>query len=166
MSSFFELTLDTTAPTLSIYVPYYTILGIDVPVSIEASEKISQFEIYAVNSEGERKDYTFSIDDDTILYGDIDNVDTAGILHIFVRVADDVGNWSNEYEATLLVIPIGALNTCDILVSIGNTVVQCSTACKEVEQGSYAATIESSLTQAQIGIEMSTPNVEIGSEIL
>ncbi|UUV46719.1 hypothetical protein [Bacillus phage vB_BanS-Thrax4] len=95
--------LDTTAPTLEIYAPAYTVREANVEVTIEADETIGQNEIYVIDENGTRHDYTFA-KNENYLTGILDfNGFPLGLARLFVRVKDTVDNVSELYEKTITI---------------------------------------------------------------
>lgn len=102
--NFIILELDTTAPTIEIYAPAYTVREASVEVTIEADEEIgTPNEIYVIDETGTRHDYTFSRSGN-YLTGILDfNGFPLGLARLFVRVTDTVNNVSELYEKTITV---------------------------------------------------------------
>lgn len=102
--NFIILELDTTAPTIEIYAPAYTVREASVEVTIEADEEIgTPNEIYVIDESGTRHDYTFSRAGN-YLTGILDfNGFPLGLARLFVRVTDTVNNVSELYEKTITV---------------------------------------------------------------
>uniref|UniRef100_A0AB39C788 Uncharacterized protein n=1 Tax=Bacillus phage KoopaTroopa TaxID=3234046 RepID=A0AB39C788_9CAUD len=96
--------LDTTAPTLEIYAPAYTVREANVEVTIEADEEIgTACEVYVIDESGTRHDYTFSRSGN-YLTGILDfNGFPLGLARLFVRVKDTVDNVSELYEKTITI---------------------------------------------------------------
>ncbi|UGO46257.1 hypothetical protein PQE74_gp174 [Bacillus phage vB_BanS_Chewbecca] len=96
--------LDTTAPTIEIYAPAYTVREASVEVTIEANEFIgTPNEIYVIDESGARHDYTFRRDGNQ-LTGILDfNGFPLGLARLFVRVKDTVDNVSELYEKTITI---------------------------------------------------------------
>lgn len=102
--NFIILELDTTAPTIEIYAPAYTVREASVEVTIEADEEIgTPNEIYVIDESGTRHDYTFNRAGN-YLTGILDfNGFPLGLARLFVRVTDTVDNVSNLYEKTITI---------------------------------------------------------------
>jgi hypothetical protein len=62
--NYFNLTLDTTGPSIEIYAPPYTSMDIDTEILVESDEQLLTSEVYIIDSSGNRHDYTFSITDE------------------------------------------------------------------------------------------------------
>lgn len=105
MSSYFLLDLDTTAPNVEIYAPYFTTPTATAYIFIEADEPLDNWqEIYTIDSEGTRRDYTFHFDGNNRFMGSIVMVDYPdGYVTIFARVRDVVHNVSHLTQKTMLV---------------------------------------------------------------
>lgn len=96
MSSIVYIELDTKSPNLEIYAPSYTTTDLDNTIILESDESLSDFqEIYLIDSEGARYDYTFNKEKDNMLVGKI-NFTTfpIGVATLYARVKDDVENVS------------------------------------------------------------------------
>ncbi|UUV46987.1 hypothetical protein [Bacillus phage vB_BanS-Thrax5] len=103
-NSFIILELDTTAPTIEIYAPAYTVREASVEVTIEADENLgTPNEIYMIDENGTRHDYTFNRAGN-YLTGVLDfNGFPLGLARLFVRVTDTVNNVSDLYEKTITI---------------------------------------------------------------
>lgn len=96
MASFIEVHLDTTAPTIQIYAPSYTTKEAINRIIIESNEKLDNYqEIYVIDSRGERYNYNFFHESDNIFIGQIQFMNLIGIVTIYARMKDEVGNLSN-----------------------------------------------------------------------
>lgn len=98
MASYVYLNIDTTSPNIEIYAPSYTTVDILNEITIQADEQLSlnNTEIYIIDSEGSRQDYTFLLDGDKYV-GQVKftGYTVGSIVTIYARVADEVGNISN-----------------------------------------------------------------------
>ncbi|QOV08260.1 putative Ig-like domain-containing protein [Bacillus phage Kirov] len=96
--------LDTTAPTIEIYAPAYTTREASVEVTIDANETLgTQNEIYIIDENGNRHDYTFDRFGNQMV-GVIDfNGFPLGLARLFVRVRDEVDNVSELYEKVITI---------------------------------------------------------------
>jgi len=106
MNNHFLLDLDTTAPNVEIYAPYFTTPTATVYIFIEADEPLDNWqEIYTIDSEGTRRDYIFSFDGNAQFTGAISMIDyhPEGNVAIYARVRDTVHNTSHLVEKTMLV---------------------------------------------------------------
>lgn len=104
-SSCVFIELDTTSPQIAVYAPRYTTADIVNEIVIEANESLSEYQdIYAIDSVGVRHDYTFQRVADDQFVGLIRFNDfPLGITTIYARLKDDVDNFSETVQATLLV---------------------------------------------------------------
>lgn len=93
--SYVFIELDTTAPQVNIFAPSYTTQDIVNQITIEANEKVSNHEVWIVDSEGKRHDYVFTKIKDNEFLGlvRLNNL-PFGISTIYARLSDDVGNIS------------------------------------------------------------------------
>lgn len=118
MSSFIYIWFDRTPPEVEIYAPSYTTRELLNEITIEANENIADdhHEIYAIDSNGDRHDYTFEKELDNRFVGFIKFSDLPiGIVTIYARMKDDVDNFSNligksieiKENLTLLQLSIG-----------------------------------------------------------
>jgi hypothetical protein len=97
MSSYITIELDTTSPKVEVFAPKYTTDDIINTITVEASEKLANYQdIYVIDSNGVRHDYTFERDSDTTFVGVIRFVNyPLGIATIYARMKDEVDNFSN-----------------------------------------------------------------------
>ena len=66
--SYIYLTLDTTPPELSIFVPSYTTKTALTPIRIQSNESLSTYqEIYIIDALGNRHDLTFAHEDNLLV---------------------------------------------------------------------------------------------------
>ncbi|AZU98912.1 hypothetical protein pW2_78 [Bacillus phage pW2] len=95
---------DTTAPVFEIYAPAYTTREAIVEVTIEADEDIGTLnEIYVIDENGVRRDYTFSKNGNQLI-GHLDfNGFPLGLARLYVRVSDTVDNVSGLYEKAITI---------------------------------------------------------------
>jgi len=101
MSSFVLIELDTRAPEVEIYAPSYSATNITNNIIVKSDENLSDFqEIYLIDSEGLRYDYTFKKDKNDTLIGSV-NFPNDGIVTIYARVEDEVGNISELYSKSI-----------------------------------------------------------------
>lgn len=105
--SWLRVTLDTTQPTLTIYLPSYTTNQSIDDITIVANEPLAtKQEIYIVDSLGVRHNQTFSLQTDkkTFLGRISFNNFPKGIATIFVTLYDEVWNRSSIYKKSINVI--------------------------------------------------------------
>lgn len=98
MSSFVYIEFDRTPPTVEIYAPSYTTVDLVNEITIEANENITSDhqEIYVIDSNGIRHDYTFEKGLDNQLVGLIKFAEyPLGIVTIYAKIKDEVDNFSN-----------------------------------------------------------------------
>lgn len=110
MSSFFTLWLDTTPPQLEVVMPSYTLPQIYTQIDIYSNEILSSYqEIYLIDSNGDRFDYTFANYGDR-LQGTVrfNNV-AIGMATMYIRLKDEVGNISDTYIKNILIRESGML---------------------------------------------------------
>lgn len=105
MASFITLELDTTPPKLQIYAPNYTTKNTDLNLTIIASEMVDKWqEIYLIDREGKKHDFTFHIDNKEII-GLIPMANIPlGIATIYARLRDELHNVSDLYSFSFSVI--------------------------------------------------------------
>lgn len=108
MNNSFTLELDTTPPELKILLPNYAIKGKKVEIYIYSNEMLGQYQdIYFVDSDGEKHDVIFNIQNDEVT-GEVDFSNFAsGIAKFYVRLKDEVLNKTSLIEETTLVL-VGA----------------------------------------------------------
>ncbi|MGD6876747.1 hypothetical protein [Bacillus infantis] len=93
--SFITLELDTTPPEIEIYSPTYVTRETDNLITIIGSEELSTYqEIYIVDSQGNRFDYTFTHDNNSFVGKVKLNELSLGTATLYVRVKDTVDNIS------------------------------------------------------------------------
>lgn len=91
--SFISLELDTTPPEIEIYSPTYVTRETDNVITILGTEELSTYqEIYIVDSQGNRFDYTFTHDNNSFVGKVKLNELSLGYATLYVRVKDTVGN--------------------------------------------------------------------------
>ena len=105
MSSYVYLELDRTPPIIEIYAPSYTTKDLVNEIIIQSNEKssLSQNEIYAIDSNGDRHEYTFDYMDDINQFVGLIKFSNfpVGIATIYARVRDEVGNMSNRVSKSI-----------------------------------------------------------------
>lgn len=103
MSSFVIIEFDRTPPTIEIYTPSYTTKDIVNEIVIKSNEDISTYqEIYIIDSNDNRVDYTFKKESNNTLVGFVKlSQQNLGIATIYARVKDDVGNYSNLAQKSI-----------------------------------------------------------------
>lgn len=98
MASYVVLNIDTVSPNIEIYAPSYTTVDILNEIVIQANEELSldYQEIYVMDANGVRYDYTFAFDGDSYIgHVKFNNFPVGTILTLYARVMDKVGNISN-----------------------------------------------------------------------
>lgn len=96
MSSFVYIELDTQAPKVDIYSPSYTIPELTNTITIESDEYIYTQNIYIIDSNGVKRNYTFKQEEANILVGEVSFFGYPfGIATIYASLSDDVENISN-----------------------------------------------------------------------
>jgi hypothetical protein len=100
--SYVVLDIDTSNPIISIYAPSYTTPDILNLITVEASEPLDVYQdIYVIDSENVRHDYTFFKEDDNTYIGKIRfNNLPVGVHTMYARVRDEVYNYSNTAMTT------------------------------------------------------------------
>lgn len=85
--------LDTTAPIIEIIAPPYVDRVSNNTIIIESNEILSSYqEIYIIDSNGQRRDYTF-LKEDTRLTGQLTfNEYPFGVATLYCKLEDAVGN--------------------------------------------------------------------------
>lgn len=104
MSSFIYIEFDRTPPEVEIYAPSYTTRELVNEITIEANEHIADdhHEIYVIDSNGDRHDYTFEKELDNRFVGFIKFSNfPMGIATIYARMKDDVDNFSNLVDKSI-----------------------------------------------------------------
>lgn len=103
MTSYILINYDTTKPEIQLYAPTHTTGEIDNVVTIEANEDLSLYqEFYVIDMNGNRHDYTFHMEDKRTFVGKLRlNNMPIGIVTIYARVKDEVGNISNLIYKTV-----------------------------------------------------------------
>jgi hypothetical protein len=94
--SYVILELDTTPPSIQIYAPKYTTNDLLNVITIEANEKLSDYQdIWVVDSNGKRHNYNFSKETDESYIGYVQFTSfPLGVSTIYARLKDEVGNMS------------------------------------------------------------------------
>ena len=116
MSSFLYIELDTTPPEIEIIAPSYTTTDLLNTIKIEADENISDYqEIYVIDSNGDRHDYTFKKEKANLLIGQISFFNFPfGLSTIYVRLKDNVDNTSELISKSIIIRETLTLLTLDI----------------------------------------------------
>lgn len=105
MSSHFYLTLDTTPPQLEIYAPTYTTRNTLTPITIQSNETLSSYqEVYIMDSENTRHNLTFTHKDNQLIGSLYLSGYPIGIATLFVRLKDEVDNYSDLYFHSFTII--------------------------------------------------------------
>lgn len=106
MANYFELTLDTTSPTLNIVVPQYTSPNIYTDIKIYSNETLMDYQdIYIIDNVGNRHDLIFDFDDNKAFIGKFTfNEFPLGFVTIYVQLKDDVANLSSLYSKTINIV--------------------------------------------------------------
>lgn len=96
MPSFVQITLDTKAPEIEIYIPSYTTNDLENEITIQSNETLGDYqEVYVIDSNGDRYDYTFSKYEDKLVgLVKFSNL-PLGMATIYARVDDEVDNLSD-----------------------------------------------------------------------
>ena len=117
MASYVVVNIDTTSPTIEIYAPSYTTTDINNEITVQANENLSlnDVEIYTIDYQGVRTDYTFELDGDKYI-GDIRFADApvGSIITLYARVSDDVNNISNLVSKTIHIVTNITILSLDI----------------------------------------------------
>lgn len=97
MRNYVLIELDRTPPQINIYAPRYTTKEIVNTIIIESNEPLSNYqEIYVIDYDGVRHDYTFSKDGENRYIGNIRFANfNYGIVTLYARLQDNVGNISS-----------------------------------------------------------------------
>ena len=105
MASFVYIELDTRPPTVEIFAPSYTTTEIVNTIQIKADETVSNFQdIFAIDENNTRYDYTFVKTDDNLFFGEINFFNfPLGIVTIYATLKDEVDNISNTASTTILI---------------------------------------------------------------
>jgi hypothetical protein len=101
--SYVVLTIDTTKPELEIFAPRYTTHDVTNTITIEANEPIADYQdIYVVDSQNVRHDYTFFKESDNQYVGKVRFNDfPLGVATIYARLKDEVNNFSDTVVKNL-----------------------------------------------------------------
>lgn len=106
MSSFFTLTLDTTAPEIEVFIPQYVLASGDLDITVQGNEELepSYQEFSLIDSKGQEHPFILTYFDKQFK-GKVPlfNIPT-GLLTVQVRVKDSVLNPSALIIQTLTVI--------------------------------------------------------------
>lgn len=95
MSGYFTLTLDTTAPTVSILAPSYTTPQTSDEITVLGNETLSTTQdIYIIDSNGVRRDYTFDYQTDRFVGLVSWDGYPYGPATIYAQIKDEVDNTS------------------------------------------------------------------------
>jgi hypothetical protein len=98
------LEIDTKKPELEIYAPSYTTREVIDEVTIVADETLdAQYEIYTIDINGDRRDYTFDHQGNQLVGLMAFNDYPLGTLTLYVQVRDEVHNLSNIYSKPIVV---------------------------------------------------------------
>lgn len=105
MSSFIYIEFDTTSPEVDIYIPLHTTVKSILDITIESNEDISDFqEIYIVDCDGVRHDYTFQREGGALLVGIVNFINyPIGLATVYARLKDEVNNVSNLVSKSIMV---------------------------------------------------------------
>lgn len=102
--SYITIQLDTTEPTLNIYAPSYVTIDMQVDILIESDERLDDWqEIYVIDQDGKRHDYTFKITNNRITGVINTNTYPVGLATLYVTVRDEVHNVSRQHEKVITV---------------------------------------------------------------
>lgn len=101
MSSF-TLELDTTAPALEIQAPNYTTTYAETEIILTVDEPLAEWQdIYLLDPTGDRHDVVFSQTPDGFTGLLVMGTYGVGIMTLYARVRDDVGNVSELVRKSL-----------------------------------------------------------------
>lgn len=116
MSSYIILELDTTPPEIEIYAPSYTTTELFNEITIVSNENLSDYqEVYVIDSNGIRHNYTFHKEKDNEYVGIIKfTLFPVGMAKLCARLMDDVGNLSNIAEKPIEIKESLTILTLDI----------------------------------------------------
>jgi hypothetical protein len=105
MVNYVLIELDTIPPEINIYLPPYTTNDLINQILIEADETLSNYqEIYVIDSNGERHDYTFEKIDSNKFEGIVKFATLPiGTCVIYARMKDEVDNFSNIVSKSFVV---------------------------------------------------------------
>lgn len=115
------LELDTTAPILEIFAPNYTTRSSNTIITIKSNEMLSSYqEIFIIDSENNRNDLTFSLDNDSLTGNIFLHGYSIGIAILYVRLKDIVENVSSLYSHTFYIMESEILTSEIILNTMDN----------------------------------------------
>lgn len=133
MASYFYLELDTTSPFIEILAPSYATPQTYVEITIESNELLDTYqEVYVIDSKGQRHnitlEYKYNSFQGVVLFNSV----PFGMISIYARVKDNVGNPSNIaqkninlIESDTLSLEVGAYS--ERLVSLNKGVIRLET---------------------------------------
>lgn len=102
MASYVLIELDTSPPLIEIYAPGYTTKDIVNQISIVSDEELDNtHEVYSEDSTGEVRHYTFHKTAPNTFTGLIRFSNALGIVTVYARVKDTVGNFSNVVSKSI-----------------------------------------------------------------
>lgn len=108
MASYFNLTLDTIGPQITLAVNTFTVQGIETDITILSNEPLSNAwqSVYIVDSQGKKYNMILSISADGTSYSGMTNFYecAAGIATVYAQLQDEVGNLSNIAAASINVL--------------------------------------------------------------
>lgn len=161
MSSYLLIDLDTTKPEVSIYAPRYTTEDISNTITIEANESLSAYQdIYVVDSEGRRHNYTFEKESDNIFIGKIRfNNLPLGIATIYARVTDEVDNVSDLALSTIEIKKAITLLSLEIADFSKDVYLSKPISVADIDIADRATVIESSLLSNDIEVSIINNNL-------
>lgn len=119
MSSYVIIELDRTPPAIEINAPKYSTTVSYNIITIDCSESIGSQEIYVIDSLGVRHDYIFEVEGNKLI-GNIRFINfPIGIVELYAKITDDVGNISNLISTAINVMEPSPLEM-DLFESISN----------------------------------------------
>lgn len=111
MASYFYLELDTTSPFIEILAPSYATPQTYVEITIESNELLDTYhDVYAIDSKGERHDITLEYNYNSFQGVVLFNSLPFGMVSIYARVKDSVGNLSNVAQKNINLIESDTLS--------------------------------------------------------
>lgn len=165
MSSFVYITLDTRPPEIEIFAPSYTTTDMVTIIRIETNEKVSDFqEIYVVDSNGVRHDYTFNKVEDNLIIGEVSFFNFPfGITTVYVSLMDKVGNKSSLVNKSIVIRENSTLLNLKINDRIRDSYIKVSDCLNSIKE--YSKEVDVSDHDVNTVIDDNKRNIEIVESI-
>jgi len=134
------------------YAPKYTTREVENIITIESNEVLAQYQdVYVIDKNGDRHDYTFDRETDTELTGVIKFSNFPfGIATIYARLKDEVDNFSNVISASIEIKE--SLTLLNLEIRNFNANVNINDSCREISNVSKVAKIDDRLEEGDINV--------------